>query len=240
VAAAVLAAGGCALPVMAWPEWPAGVDRTIQIERPDGTPASGGYVLLRVVRYDSSGTAEGDRTVRNQQVLDAAFGYRRAVRVNPKPDVRVRHRLVEMLVLPIGSGGVVELPTVTYAGSRWIILEGPRTRSADSERPKARSGVHPRVHFAEIQAFLPGLPPSTRAEVTADLYLLRLQAAEAPVAWRQELEYARSDVARLQPRRYVLLEFLDRELARLRGARPAAFVPDGVGVPRRAAASEEP
>ncbi len=229
LAAASLVAGGCALPVMAWPEWPAGFDQSVRIEEPDGTPADAGYVLLRVFAYDSSGTAEGDRSVRNQQVLDAAFGYRRAVEVNTKSDVTLRHRLVDVVVLPIRAGAV-ELPTVTRAGSLWVVVE----------KPKARSGIHPRTHFAEIQAFVSGWPPSTRAEVTADLYLIRVQDELPPIEWRQRLDYARRDVARFHDTRYVVLEFLDAETARLRRLRPEAFVPDGVGVPKTGPGREKP
>jgi hypothetical protein len=219
---AAVGASGCALPVAVWPELPAGYGCMVRVETPDGAPAYDGFLLLRVFRHDGAGVAEGDHNLRNEQALGAAFGYRRAVRVGVRPETTVRYRLVDLQVLPIHTSGQVQLPAVVQAGSLWVIVD----------RPKARDGVHSRRHFAEVQAVLPGYPPSARAEVGPALETIRVEKEAEAVDWRQDLEHARADLARLQPHAYAMREFLDAELARLRDRFPEAFVPDGVSIPQ--------
>jgi len=228
-AGAGLGAAGCTMPVAAWPEWPAGFGHVVRVEDPRGWPAGQGCVLLRVYEYNGAGLAEGDRNVRNEQVLDAAFDYRRAVRVNVKPDTMVRHRLVDVQTIPIRPGGNVELPAVVEAGSLWLV----------TDTPKARPGAHPRVHFAEVQALVPDCPPSARAEVSPDLCLVRVRSGENPVEWRQELEHARADLLQVRPYALSARTLIEAELEHLRQVHPEAFVPDGVSLPP-AEAAEKP
>jgi hypothetical protein len=218
--ALAVAAVGCSLPLAVWPEFPAGYGRTLRVETPDGAPAYDGFLLLRIFQCDGAGVAEGDRSLRNEQALGQAFDYRRAVRVHVKPGTRMRYRLADLQMLPIATNGEATLPAAMHAGSLWVIVD----------QPKAREGVHSRRHFAEVQAILPGRPPSAHAEVGPVLESLRVEKEAEPVAWRQELEHARADLERLRPEAYSTREFLDAELARLRERFPAAFVPDGVAV----------
>ncbi len=217
----VWGAGGCAAPLAVWPEWPTGFGHTLRVETPAGRPAPGGTVLLRIYCYDGSGVAEGDRTVRNQQVLDEAFGYRRAIAVRMPAGAAVKYRLSALEPVPVGPAGLTELPGTMRAGSLWAV----------AGKEKAKGGLHPVSHFAEAQAFVPGEPPSPRREVDAELEFLRSEARLNPVQWRQELEYAMADLARARPEAYGVRRFLEEQLQALRERYPAAFVPDGIRPP---------
>jgi hypothetical protein len=225
-----VAGAGCALPIAAWPEWPAGAGREVAVTDPDGAAIADGYVLLRVYEYFSGGVAEGARTVRNQHALDAAFGYRRPVPVNVRPGIGTRYRLVRVDAVPLGDGGTAALPGFTEVGSLWLCPPGKG----------ARGGVHACTHFAEVQAFVAGRPPSPRVEVGEGTIEVRVAAADDAVRWRHDLGFALEDLRARRPEAFTVREFLEAELAALEGRHPEAFVPDGVSVPEGTAAEAAP
>ena len=214
-----LAAGGCAVPLAAWPAWPTDLGHTFEVRLPDGAPATEGYVLLRVYEYDTAALAEGERTVRNQQVFDAAFETRSPVDIHPPTDALVKYRLNRADVLKLGPDGTAFVPSVFRPGSLWVVPESTG----------AKEGFHRRGYFAEVQALVPGRPPSERCEVTLALRAVTLAPKMEPVRWRRELATALDDIRRGAPEEFVAAEFVEKELAHLQAAAPEAFVPDGVG-----------
>ncbi|HUX00396.1 MAG: hypothetical protein WBD63_02550 [Phycisphaerae bacterium] len=212
-------AAGCAVPLAVWPTWPTDLGHTLQVRTPDRALATQGYVLVRVYECDTAALAEGERTVRNQQVFDAAFETRSPVDVRPPPEALVKYRLDHVEVLSIGADGTVQVPSVFRPGSLWVV---PSSKGA-------KEGFQRRGYFAEVQALAPGRPPGERREVTLALREVALAEEMEPVRWRRELATALEDIRRGAPEEFVAAEWVEKELAHLRSAAPEAFVPDGVG-----------
>jgi len=219
LALAGLAAGGCAVPLVAWPTWPTDLGHTLNVRAPEGAPAASSYLLVRVYEYNGAALAEGERTVRNQQVFDAAFETRTPVDVHPPPEALVRYRLDRVEVLKIAADGTAHVPSVFRPGSLWVVPESKGTKE----------GFHRRGYFAEVQALAPGWPPSERREVTLALHEVLFPDTMEPVRWRWELAAALEDIRRGAPEEFVAAEFVEKELTRLASVAPEAFVPDGVG-----------
>ncbi len=205
------------LPLAVWPE--ALTQAGQQVAVPGAAEAPGGFVLLRVYEVNESALAEGACTVRNQQVREAAFDYRRTIDVEPPAGTAVRYRLLEAHVLPVGADSTVGLPALSKTG--WTLALSPHI-----ERP----GPYNVTHFAEVQAFLPARPPSARAEVTADLAALEA-GSDDPIRWRHALEYAQRDLEAAETTAFQARDFLERQLNWLAAHKAAAFVPDGVAGP---------